>query len=226
MIDDERLAAFLNEEEGAPGGAAAESTPSRPAAGVEATPAKTPAPSSANPGVEATPTLSALKGAPVTPGDADLESMERMLASIEEEAAQLQQLAGAAGDTADSDERSVYVGQVDYSATTEELQLHFAECGAINRVTIPPTKFGQGKGYAYIEFEDKESVPKAIALTDSLFKGRQIKVLAKRTNVPGLAARGRGRGTPFRGSPYRGGGGGFRGAGRARGAYRGYHPYY
>ena len=29
-----------------------------------------------------------------------------------------------------------YVGQVDYEATPEELQAHFAPCGTINRVTI------------------------------------------------------------------------------------------
>ncbi len=34
--------------------------------------------------------------------------------------------------------------------------------------------------FAYIEFVDKSSVPQAIDLDDSLFKGRQIKVIIKR----------------------------------------------
>jgi len=30
----------------------------------------------------------------------------------------------------------VYVGNVDYSCTPEELQMHFQSCGTVNRVTI------------------------------------------------------------------------------------------
>lgn len=41
-------------------------------------------------------------------------------------------------------------------------------------------------GHAYIEFETEQSADKAIELfNDSLFKGRQIKVIKKRLNVPG-----------------------------------------
>ena len=32
------------------------------------------------------------------------------------------------------------------------------------------------KGFAYVEFSDKDSVSTAMALDDSLFRGRQIKV--------------------------------------------------
>ena len=109
--------------------------------------------------------------------------------------------------------------QVDYSATPEELQNHFQSCGTINRVTILCDKWtGHPKGYrfkktltirfAYVEFADQAAVDNAVVLNDSLFKGRIIKVTAKRTNVPGMK-RGRGRGG-FRG------GRGFRG----RGAFR------
>jgi polyadenylate-binding protein 2 len=34
------------------------------------------------------------------------------------------------------DDRSIFVGNVDYSATPEELKAHFESCGSINRVTI------------------------------------------------------------------------------------------
>ncbi len=73
--------------------------------------------------------------------------------------------------------RSVYIGNVDYGATAEELEQHFHGCGSINRVTILCNKFdGTPKGFAYIEFVDKDSVETAMALDDSLFRGRQIKV--------------------------------------------------
>ena len=61
--------------------------------------------------------------------------------------------AAAQGDAADAasreevDGRSVYVGQVDYGCTPEELQMHFNSCGTVNRVTILTDKFGQAKVY-------------------------------------------------------------------------------
>merc|ERR1719239_76493 len=86
------------------------------------------------------------------------------------------------------DERSVYIGNVDYAATAEEVEQHFHGCGSINRVTILCNKFdGQPKGFAYVEFTDKDSVSTAMALDESLFRGRQIKVMPKRTNKPGLS---------------------------------------
>jgi len=108
----------------------------------------------------------------------------------------------------DADARSVWVGNVDYGATAEELEAHFHGCGSVNRVTIHCDKFtGHPKGFAYIEFADKDAVNTAMALDDSLFRGRQIKVTCKRTNHPGLSSTNR---------PPRGGR-----AHRPRGAY---HP--
>ena len=69
------------------------------------------------------------------------------------------------------DARSVYCGNVDYGATAQELEQHFHGCGGIDRVTIMCNKFnGQPKGFAYVEFADKDSVDTAMALDDSLFR--------------------------------------------------------
>ncbi|VEL30305.1 unnamed protein product [Protopolystoma xenopodis] len=46
---------------------------------------------------------------------------------------------------------------------------------------------GHPKGFAYIEFESRDAVDAAMALDDSLFRSRQLKVLPKRTNVPGMS---------------------------------------
>jgi polyadenylate-binding protein 2 len=120
------------------------------------------------------------------------------------------------------DGRSVYVGNVDYGATAEELEQHFHGCGSVNRVTILCNKFdGHPKGFAYVEFADPESVNTAMAMDESLFRGRLIKVMPKRTNRPGMTERGFGRGRAgFRGG-FRGGRGGFRG-GYSRFPRRGY----
>ncbi|MCL4126427.1 UNVERIFIED_CONTAM: hypothetical protein GTU68_021223 [Idotea baltica] len=87
------------------------------------------------------------------------------------------------------DAKSIYVGNVDYGATAEELEQHFHGCGAVNRVTILCNKYdGHPKGFAYIEFTDKDSIPMAMALDESLFRGRQLKVMPKRTNKPGISS--------------------------------------
>ncbi|XP_009325249.1 PREDICTED: embryonic polyadenylate-binding protein 2, partial [Pygoscelis adeliae] len=107
--------------------------------------------------------------------------------------------------------------QVDYGGTAEELESHFNSCGQINRVTILCDKFsGHPKGYAYIEFEEKSSVKAAVELDESVFRGRVIKVLPKRTNMPGISTTDRG---------------GYRGRFQARGGlaqrggyYGGQHP--
>jgi RNA recognition motif. (a.k.a. RRM, RBD, or RNP domain) len=54
---------------------------------------------------------------------------------------------------------SVYVGQVDYSATPEELLAHFEACGTVERVTIVCDKMtGRPKGFAYLEFQVRRIV--------------------------------------------------------------------
>ena len=75
-----------------------------------------------------------------------------------------------------------YSLKVDYGATAEELEQHFHGCGSINRVTILCNKYdGHPKGFAYVEFGDKDSVQTAMALDESLFRGRQIKVSDKKS---------------------------------------------
>ena len=85
----------------------------------------------------------------------------------------------------DRDSRSIFVGNVDYSASTEELRNLFKECGVIERVTIPTDKFTKHpKGYAYIEFADPSSVIKAEGFNEKVFKSRKLKILPKRNNIP------------------------------------------
>ncbi|WVY97472.1 hypothetical protein V8G54_029623 [Vigna mungo] len=76
--------------------------------------------------------------------------------------------------------------QVDYACTPEEVQQHFQSCGTVNRVTILTDKFGQPKGFAYVEFVEIDAVQNALLLNESELHGRQLKVSAKRTNVPGM----------------------------------------
>lgn len=70
------------------------------------------------------------------------------------------------------------LAQVDYACTPEEVQQHFQSCGTVNRVTILTDKFGQPKGYAYVEFVEVDAVQNALLLNESELHGRQLKVLA------------------------------------------------
>ncbi|EDQ91640.1 uncharacterized protein MONBRDRAFT_3176, partial [Monosiga brevicollis MX1] len=86
------------------------------------------------------------------------------------------------------DARSIYVGNVEYAATEEEIQALFKDCGVVKRIKIMRDKFtGHPKGFCYVEFAEPNAVPLAMALDESMFHGRQIKVKSKRTNLPGLA---------------------------------------
>lgn len=66
--------------------------------------------------------------------------------------------------------------QVDYACTPEEVQQHFQSCGTVNRVTILTDKFGQPKGFAYVEFVEIDAVQNALILNESELHGRQLKV--------------------------------------------------
>jgi len=162
---------------------------------------------------------------------AEIAQMKARLSLMEEEAAKLREMTAQAERDQNAaavlsedekeavDSRSIYVGNVDYGSTPEEIQAHFASCGTINRVTILYDKFTGPKGYAYVEFAEPSLVANAVLLNESMFRGRLLKVTPKRTNIPGMSSRGRGRG---RGSRGRGRGGGYRGGYQG---YQGYSPY-
>ncbi|KAK8098396.1 uncharacterized protein PG998_013882 [Apiospora kogelbergensis] len=168
----------------------------------------------------------------------EIAAMKRRVAEMEDEANKLREMQASleqqgqdlSEDRSDVDSRSIFVGNVDYSASPEDIQAHFQECGSINRVTILLDKYtGQPKGYAYVEFTEPSLVAQALVLNDSVLKGRNIKVTPKRTNFPGMSARGRGRGRGGFGRGSFGGRGGFVPRGGYRGGYRGrgrgFNPY-
>lgn len=99
--------------------------------------------------------------------------MKKRVAEMEEEANKLREMQASLDNQAekvqenqtDVDSRSIFVGNVDYSASPEEIQAHFQSCGSINRVTILLDKFtGQPKGYVLLRLwpipsEKKETCP-------------------------------------------------------------------
>ncbi|KAL0365166.1 UNVERIFIED_CONTAM: ABC transporter G family member 11 [Sesamum angustifolium] len=129
-------------------------------------------------------------------------ALREMQAKVEQEMGAVQADPAAAANRANREEvdaRSVFVGNVDYACTPEEVQQHFQSCGTVNRVTIRTNKYGQPKGYAYVEFLETEAVEQALLLNESELHGRQLKVSAKRTNIPGMKQFRPRRSTPFMG---------------------------
>ncbi|XP_010917314.1 polyadenylate-binding protein 2 isoform X1 [Elaeis guineensis] len=134
-------------------------------------------------------------------------ALREMQAKVEKEMSAVQDPASAAATQASREEvdsRSVFVGNVDYACTPEEVQQHFQSCGTVNRVTILTDKFGQPKGFAYVEFLETEAVQEALQLNESELHGRQIKVSPKRTNVPGMKQFRPRRFNPYTGYRFRG----------------------
>ncbi|KAI4146398.1 MAG: hypothetical protein LQ340_005945 [Diploschistes diacapsis] len=84
----------------------------------------------------------------------EISAMKRRVAEMEAEAAKLREMQASLEhtpdlreDREDVDARSIFVGNVDYGASPEEIQAHFQSCGSINRVTILLDKFtGHPKG--------------------------------------------------------------------------------
>jgi len=76
---------------------------------------------------------------------------------------------------------SVYVDNVDYWCTAQDLKTHFECCGNVNRITIPTNEFGTPQGHAYVEFSDVDSVDKALLqLNGSVLRSREITVSRKK----------------------------------------------
>jgi polyadenylate-binding protein 2 len=80
--------------------------------------------------------------------------------------------------TDDIDRRSIYVKNVEYKSTEQQIFKFFKECGKINRVSIMQDKYTrQPKGYCYVEFSDPASVDQALLkFNQRTFNGRTIDV--------------------------------------------------
>ena len=73
---------------------------------------------------------------------------------------------------------TIYVGNIAYTMTIEELKELFVAYGNVTGVKIIVDKqTGKSKGYGFVEMERDEDGDKAIhALNDTQVKGRNIKV--------------------------------------------------
>jgi RNA recognition motif-containing protein len=73
---------------------------------------------------------------------------------------------------------NIYIGQLPYNTSEEELKSIFTEYGEVASLNLIKDKFsGQSKGFGFIEMPNNAEADQAIkALNKSMLKGREIKV--------------------------------------------------
>jgi RNA recognition motif-containing protein len=121
-------------------------------------------------------------------------------------------------------ETKLYVGNLPFNTTEEELKELFSEAGAVKSVLLIKDKFsGQSKGFGFVEMENQEGMQKAMETFQSYsFKDRPLKVdVAKPKEDNRRPFDGNRRGGGGGGNRRGGGGGGYRGGGGGGGGYRG-----
>src|SRR6202142_2854193 len=108
---------------------------------------------------------------------------------------------------------NIFVGNLSYQTTQEELYAAFAQYGAVERVNIVTDRdTGQPRGFAFVEMTDQREAETAISqLNGAELNGRAMNVNEAR---PKPAGGGFGGGGGRGGRPGGGGGGGGRGGNR------------
>ncbi|MBD2450190.1 RNA-binding protein [Nostoc sp. FACHB-152] len=103
---------------------------------------------------------------------------------------------------------SIYVGNLSYQVTEEDLKMAFSEYGKVSRVQLPTDReTGRPRGFAFVEMENESQETAAIeALDGAEWMGRDLKVNKAKPREERSPSRGGGWG-----GNNRGGGGGGRG---------------
>ena len=106
---------------------------------------------------------------------------------------------------------NIFVGNLSYQTTQEDLQQAFSQYGGVERVNIVTDRdSGQPRGFAFVEMTERRDAETAIAqLNGAEMNGRALTVNEARPKPAGGMGGGRGAG----GGGGRGGGGGGRGGG-------------
>jgi len=112
---------------------------------------------------------------------------------------------------------NIYVGNLPFSTTEDELQAMFAEHGEVARATvITDRETGRSRGFGFVEMPDDEAGRKAIEAINGMdMGGRPLTVNEARPREErgggGGGGYGGGGGGRRGGGSYGGGGGGYRG---------------
>ena len=83
--------------------------------------------------------------------------------------------------------KKLYIGNLAYDVTQEELQDVFSQAGTVTSVSVVADKFsGQSRGFAFVEMSSDEEAKEAISKLDGYsMKGRNLRVDEARPREPG-----------------------------------------
>jgi RNA recognition motif-containing protein len=110
--------------------------------------------------------------------------------------------------------KRLYVGNLKYTVTSEELQELFEQYGTVSSAQVlSDRETGRSRGFGFVEMDNDDEALAAIESLDGQdHGGRRLTVNEARPRTPGGGGGGGGGG-------YRGGGGGYRGGGGDYGDY-------
>ena len=97
---------------------------------------------------------------------------------------------------------TIYVGNLSFQATEEDLQEVFAEYGEVRRISLPVDReTGRKRGFAFVEMADEAQEDSAISALDGAeWLGRELRVNKARPREGGNR-RGGGGGSNFTNNP-------------------------
>jgi RNA recognition motif-containing protein len=80
----------------------------------------------------------------------------------------------------------IYVGNLSYSVTSEDLREVFGEYGEVTSAEVVQDKFsGQSKGFGFVDLPDNSDADRAIKeLNDQPYKGRKMAVNEAKPRAP------------------------------------------
>jgi cold-inducible RNA-binding protein len=93
----------------------------------------------------------------------------------------------------------LYVGNLSYETTEEELQELFSQAGSVTSVALPTDReTGRPRGFGFVEMSTEEEARKAITMFNGqTLRERQIKVNESRPREDGGGRSGGGRSRRF-----------------------------
>ena len=94
------------------------------------------------------------------------------------------------------DRMNIYVGNLSYDASEDEIRKAFEEYGQVESVKIIMDRYsGRSKGFGFVEMNDDDAAKTAISeLNDKEFMGRNLKVNEARPRAEGGGGRSNDRG--------------------------------
>jgi RNA recognition motif-containing protein len=78
----------------------------------------------------------------------------------------------------------LYVGNIPYPASADELNEHFAQAGGVATVDrLTERRTGRTRGFCFVEMESAEAAQQAVEqLHNQEFQGRNLRVVLSRPN--------------------------------------------